>query len=144
MLNRLEQFSEPFIRYLKRPESQEYAQIYMGGLLSDLERKNIESIAYRHDLDRQNLRALVRDRHFLGAAGVACCLLKFAEVLLALEVVYALSGSGPIASTGKSETESDIGSGRNRGKAKGRCERMPESTMPLTGPGWIRTSVSLR
>ena len=60
MLNRLEQFSEPFIQYLKRPESQEYAQIYMGGLLSDLERKNIESSAYRHDLERQNLRALVR------------------------------------------------------------------------------------
>ena len=59
MLNRLEQFSEPFIQCLKRPESQEYAQVYIGGLLSDLQRKNIESIAYRYDLERQNLQRFV-------------------------------------------------------------------------------------
>ena len=54
---------------------------------------------------------LVRAGHFLGVAGVACCLLKFAEVLRALEVVHTLSGSGPISPTGKSGTESGIGSG---------------------------------
>ena len=59
MLNRLGQFSEPFVQCLKRPESQKYAQIYMEGLLSDLQRKNIESIAYRHDLERQNLQRFV-------------------------------------------------------------------------------------
>ena len=59
MLKRLEQFTEPFIQCLKRPEPKEYAQIYIGGLLSDLQRKNIESIAYRYDLERQNLQRFV-------------------------------------------------------------------------------------
>jgi len=59
MVERLEQFTVPFIGCLKRPEPKEYAQIYLGGLLSDLERKNVESIAYRYDLDRQNLQRFV-------------------------------------------------------------------------------------
>jgi len=59
MLERLEQFTDPFIKCLKRPEPKEYAQIYIGGLLSDLQRKNVESIAYRYDLERQNLQRFV-------------------------------------------------------------------------------------
>jgi len=34
----------------------------MTGLVSDRERKNVESIAYRHDQDRRNLQ------HFIGCA----------------------------------------------------------------------------
>jgi SRSO17 transposase len=34
----------------------------MSGLISDLERKNVESIAYNHDQDRRNLQ------HFIGCA----------------------------------------------------------------------------
>lgn len=59
MLERLKTFSNPFIECLKRPEPREYAQFYMGGLLSDLKRKNVESIAYRYDLERQNLQRFV-------------------------------------------------------------------------------------
>ena len=59
MIERLEKFSNPFIECLKRPEPKEYAQIYIGGLLSDLKRKNVESIAYRYDLERQNLQRFV-------------------------------------------------------------------------------------
>lgn len=59
MLERLEQFTDPFIQCLKRPEPKEHAQIYIGGLLSDLKRKNVESIAYRYDLERQNLQRFV-------------------------------------------------------------------------------------
>jgi SRSO17 transposase len=33
--------------------------VYLAGLLSDLERKNVESIAYRHDLDRGNLQRFI-------------------------------------------------------------------------------------
>ncbi len=36
--------------------------MYIGGLVSDLDRKNVESIAYRYDQERQNLQ------HFIGAA----------------------------------------------------------------------------
>jgi len=62
MLKRLEQFVEPFIASLGRREPKENAHIYISGLLSDLGRKNVESIAYRYDQDR---RALQR---FIGSA----------------------------------------------------------------------------
>jgi len=62
MLKRLEQFIKPFIASLGRREPKENARIYISGLLSDLGRKNVESIAYRYDRDR---RALQR---FIGSA----------------------------------------------------------------------------
>jgi SRSO17 transposase len=62
MLKRLEQFAQPFIASLGRREPKQNARIYICGLLSDLRRKNVESIAYRYDQDR---RALQR---FIGCA----------------------------------------------------------------------------
>lgn len=59
MLKRLEQFAQPFINCLKRREQKEHAHVYVAGLLSDLKRKNTESIAYRHDLDRQGLQRFI-------------------------------------------------------------------------------------
>jgi len=59
MLKRLEQFVQPFIASLGRPEPRQNAQIYICGLLSDLERKNVESIAYRYDRDRRALQQFV-------------------------------------------------------------------------------------
>ena len=59
MLKRLKQFIEPFVAKLKRPEPKEHTKMYIAGLLSDLERKNVESIAYRHDQDRQNLQRFI-------------------------------------------------------------------------------------
>ena len=62
MLKRLEQFAKPFIETFGRREPKENARMYMCGLLSDLERKNIESIAYRYDKDRRALQ------NFIGTA----------------------------------------------------------------------------
>jgi len=59
MLNRLEEFAEPFVVSLGRSERKEHAQVYIAGLLSDLERKNVESIAYRHDQERVNLQRFI-------------------------------------------------------------------------------------
>jgi len=59
MLNRLEKFAEPFVVSLGRSERREHAQVYIAGLLSDLERKNVESIAYRHDQERVNLQRFI-------------------------------------------------------------------------------------
>jgi SRSO17 transposase len=42
-----------------RREQQDHARTYLGGLLSDLEHKNIESIAYRYDQDRMNLQRFI-------------------------------------------------------------------------------------
>jgi SRSO17 transposase len=53
MLDRLETFVKPFAARLGRRDTRENAHQYIGGLLSDLERKNVESIAYRNDRDRR-------------------------------------------------------------------------------------------
>ena len=62
MLKRLEQFVKPFITSLGRREPKENAHIYISGLLSDMKRKSVESIAYCYD---QHRRALQR---FIGFA----------------------------------------------------------------------------
>ena len=56
---RLEKFAEPFVASLPSPESQQHGRTYVAGLLSDVKRKNTESIAYRHDLDRQALQRFI-------------------------------------------------------------------------------------
>jgi SRSO17 transposase len=59
MLGRLERFVDPFVERLKRCEQRQHAKEYVAGLLSDVERKNAESIAYHHDQDRQPLQKFV-------------------------------------------------------------------------------------
>lgn len=53
MLDRLQSFVEPFANTFRRCDTKANVQQYVGGLLSDLERKNVESIAYRNDRDRR-------------------------------------------------------------------------------------------
>jgi SRSO17 transposase len=59
MMERLVNFAAPFVERLCRPEQREHAQTYLQGLLSDLQRKNAEAIAYRHDEDRQGLQTFI-------------------------------------------------------------------------------------
>jgi SRSO17 transposase len=59
VISRLESFAQPFIAALPSPESRRHSQTYLAGLLSDVERKNAESIAYRYDLDRQTIQRFI-------------------------------------------------------------------------------------
>jgi len=59
---RLDQLLAPFFEPLPRSETRENASMYVQGLLSDLDRKNIESIAYRFGQDRRHLQ------YFIGAS----------------------------------------------------------------------------
>jgi len=59
---RLAEFTRPFAALLTHEKQREHAGTYVSGLLSRVERKNVESIAYEHDQDRQNLQ------HFVGQA----------------------------------------------------------------------------
>src|SRR3984957_11855888 len=52
---RLEAFLRPFVAALHSAEQQNNATQYVQGLLSDLGSKDVESIAYRHDRERQGL-----------------------------------------------------------------------------------------
>jgi SRSO17 transposase len=55
-MDRLESFAQPFVTAMPSPESRQHAHTYLSGLLSDVARKNAESIAYRYDLDRQPIQ----------------------------------------------------------------------------------------
>ena len=59
MLERLTTFAEPFLAWLTRREQVAHARTYLAGLVSDVERKNVESIAYLHDQERRRLQAFV-------------------------------------------------------------------------------------
>jgi SRSO17 transposase len=59
VLPRLESFLQPFIGALQSPEQRINAQHYVQGLLSDLDGKDIESIAYLHDRERQGLQKFI-------------------------------------------------------------------------------------
>jgi len=58
-LPRLERFVEPFAACLGEPEQRRHVREYLAGLVSDLERKNVEAIAYLHDQERQALQKFV-------------------------------------------------------------------------------------
>lgn len=62
MVGRMVTFLEPFVGLMVRPEQRQHAVTCVRGLLSDLKRKNVESIAYRDDQDRGKLQ------HFVGVA----------------------------------------------------------------------------
>jgi SRSO17 transposase len=59
VISRLEDFAQPFAATLPSPESRHHSRTYIAGLLSDVERKNAESIAYRYDLDRQVIQRFI-------------------------------------------------------------------------------------
>jgi SRSO17 transposase len=61
-LERLAEFARPFAERLVRREPRDHARTYLAGLVSDLKRKNTESIAYRHDQERHGLQ------HFVGSS----------------------------------------------------------------------------
>ncbi|MBM4029675.1 MAG: IS701 family transposase [Planctomycetes bacterium] len=59
VMPRLERFMEPFVKSFVRTEQVEHAHTFVQGLLSDLEHKNVESIAYRFGQDRLPLQWFV-------------------------------------------------------------------------------------
>jgi SRSO17 transposase len=59
VFERLEQFVSSFFSHLSTRMQREKALAYMKGLLSNLEKKNVESIAYSHGYDRQPLQIFI-------------------------------------------------------------------------------------
>lgn len=58
-VERLEVFAKPFLSWLARREQRQYARSYLAGLVSNVETKNVESIAYLHDQERHRMQAFV-------------------------------------------------------------------------------------
>jgi SRSO17 transposase len=59
MQPRLEAFVQPFLASFLTGAPQQNVQHYVAGLVADLEDKNVESIAYLHDEDRQILQKFI-------------------------------------------------------------------------------------
>ena len=59
VLPRLESFLQPYVEALRSTEQRTNAQQYVQGLLSDLDGKDIESIAYLHDRERQGMQKFI-------------------------------------------------------------------------------------
>src|SRR5438552_4159489 len=59
VLPRLERFLDPFVGLLQRSEQESHAHTYVAGLVSDLAYKNVESIAYLHDQEREPLQQFI-------------------------------------------------------------------------------------
>ena len=59
VLPRLEAFLQPFVAALGSAERRTNARQYVQGLLSDLDSKDAESIAYLHDRERQGLQKFI-------------------------------------------------------------------------------------
>lgn len=59
LLPRLETFLEPFVRSLCCREQRTNARHYVSGLLSDLQSKDAESIAYLFDRERQGIQKFI-------------------------------------------------------------------------------------
>ena len=59
VMARLETFMVPFVSTFRRPEPSEHAHTYVRGLLSEVARKNVESIAYRFGQDRLPLQRFI-------------------------------------------------------------------------------------
>jgi SRSO17 transposase len=56
---RLEAFLGPFVAALQTPEQATNAKQYVAGLMSNLESKDVESISYLHDRERQGLQKFI-------------------------------------------------------------------------------------
>jgi SRSO17 transposase len=59
VMPRLCSFMKPFVKIFQGQVAEQHAKTYVCGLLSNLERKNVESIAYRFDHSRLPLQACI-------------------------------------------------------------------------------------
>jgi SRSO17 transposase len=59
VMPRLETFLEPFVAALRTVEQRTNARHYVSGLMSDLGSKDVESISYLHDRERQGLQKFI-------------------------------------------------------------------------------------
>lgn len=59
MLDRMARFVEPFAASLHGSEQGRHVWEYVAGMLSDVKRKNAESVAYFHDQDRQAMQKFI-------------------------------------------------------------------------------------
>jgi len=66
VLKRLDDFVKPFAASLKHDAQRRHAAEYVAGLVSNVKRKNIETIAYLHEQDRQPMQKFIGQKPWEG------------------------------------------------------------------------------
>ena len=66
VLNRLAEFVKPFAASLKHDAQRQHSAEYVAGLVSNVQRKNIETIAYLHEQDRQPMQKFIGQKPWEG------------------------------------------------------------------------------
>ncbi len=66
VLKRLDDFVKPFAASLKHDAQRQHAAEYVAGLVSNVKRKNIETIAYLHEQDRQPMQKFIGQKPWEG------------------------------------------------------------------------------
>jgi hypothetical protein len=64
VMPRLDAFLQPFRAALRTPQQKTNAKQDVAGLISDLDGKEVESIAYLHDRERQGLQKFIAQAHW--------------------------------------------------------------------------------
>jgi SRSO17 transposase len=64
VLERLREFVQPFAASLEHAAQRDHLEEYVTGLVSNVKRKNIESIAYLHEQDRQPLQKFIGQKRW--------------------------------------------------------------------------------
>src|SRR5882762_591469 len=59
LIERLQKFVQPFAASLTEPEQRQHTHEYVSGLLSQLEHKTSEGIAYLYDQERQGIQKFI-------------------------------------------------------------------------------------
>ena len=66
VLQRLDDFVRPFAASLKHDTQRQHAAEYVAGLVFNVKRKNIETIAYLHEQDRQPMQKFIGQKPWEG------------------------------------------------------------------------------
>ena len=75
VLERLKEFVRPFAASLEHAAQRAHLEEYVAGLVSNIKRKNIETIAYLHEQDRQPLQKFIGQNR--SAPGLAATEMDF-------------------------------------------------------------------
>jgi SRSO17 transposase len=71
VLDRLNKFVRPFAVSLEHAAQRDHLEEYVAGLVSNVKRKNIETIAYLHEQDRQPLQKFIGQKPWNGKPMIA-------------------------------------------------------------------------
>ena len=94
VLERLQEFVRPFAASLVCTAQREHLEEYVAGLVSNVKRKTIETIAYLHEQERQPLQKFIGQRPWDGQPMIAELARQVGEVLGERDGVIVFDPSG--------------------------------------------------